>query len=85
MFFTYNGRRLNAAFRGVYVPREAHDVYAAIGVGGPGRNEFVVNFGGEGTDRPLRWTAGREWGWSVDHVSAGPGSGLPAYEDVGNL
>ena len=47
LFYTYDGVRLGAAFCGVYVPLEEHDVYAAIGVSGSGENELSVNFVGE--------------------------------------
>ena len=46
LFYTYDGVRLGAAFRGVYVPREGHDVYAAIRVSGPVANALSVNFCG---------------------------------------
>ncbi|KAH7924536.1 hypothetical protein BV22DRAFT_504225 [Leucogyrophana mollusca] len=80
IFFTYNGTRLPPAFTGVYLPRTAHDVYAAIGV--EGANEFSVNFGGD----VFRWTEGNEWSWKVEgHVgrlsrsSGNEDEGLPAY------
>jgi Ran-binding protein 9/10 len=63
LFYTHNGVRLPNAFSGLYVPRQAHDVYAAIGV--EGRNEFEINFGG---DR-FAWKEGNEWAWRVEgHV-----------------
>ena len=70
IFFTYNGERLPDAFRGVYLPRSIHDVYAAIGVGGPGANVLRVNFGGDvDGENALRWLPGREWSWRVEgHV-----------------
>jgi len=85
LFYTYNGERLDTAFRGIYLPREAHDVYAAVGVGGPGANHFVVNFGGDDTEYLFRWKPAREWAWRVEgHVGrlgGGSGSGeqLPSY------
>ena len=39
-----DGVRLGAAVCGVYVPWEEHDVYAAIGVSGPGANALSVHF-----------------------------------------
>ncbi|OBZ68846.1 hypothetical protein A0H81_11261 [Grifola frondosa] len=44
VFFTHNGVRLPVAFSGVFLPRTAYDVYAAIGV--EGKNQFDVNFWG---------------------------------------
>jgi len=91
LFFTYNGHRLPDAFRGIYLPRSAHDVFAAIGV--DGENEFDVNFG----TATFAWRVGNEWAWRVEgHVGqvvagvavAGPsiannvdylGEDLPAY------
>ena len=84
VFFTHNGVRLEDAFRGVFIPRTAHDVHAAIGVGGPGSNRVRVNFGGQ----PMRWKPGREWAWLVNgHVGSSVGQSsmvldgdeLPAY------
>lgn len=88
LFYTYNGERLDTAFRGIYMPREQYDVYAAIGVGGPGANHLLVNFGGDDGEHLYRWKPGREWAWQVDgHVGrlAGSSSGadeLPAYSTV---
>ncbi|EJC98914.1 uncharacterized protein FOMMEDRAFT_52589, partial [Fomitiporia mediterranea MF3/22] len=85
IFFTYNGERLADAFRGVYLPRTAHDVYAAIGVGGPGPSRLRVNFGGDDEEHLFRWLPGREWSWLVDgHVGRLAGSAadedeLPSY------
>lgn len=80
LFFTYNGLRLPPAFTGVYLPRAAQDVYAAVGVSGA--VEFKVNFGGE----VFRWKEGNEWAWRVEgHVGrlGGAGGGdedeLPTY------
>ena len=44
LFYTYDGIRIGAAVCGVYVPWEQHDVYAAIGVSGPGSNALSVRF-----------------------------------------
>ena len=66
------------------MPRTKHDVHAAIGVGGPGRNRVRVNFGGE----LMRWKPGREWSWlasghvgvTIGESSIGiEGDELPAY------
>lgn len=83
VFFTHNGVRLPDAFTGVYLPRERHDVYAAIGV--EGRCEFEVNFGGD----VFRWKEGNEWAWRVEgHVGtlargrAGADDELPTYEEL---
>ena len=46
LFYTYDSVRLGAAFRGVCVPWEEHNVYAANGVSGPVVNALSVNFGG---------------------------------------
>ena len=75
MFFTHNGVRLPDAFTGVYMPRTAHDVYAAIGV--EGENDFEVNFGGD----VFKWLEANEWAWRVEgHVGTGGLSeGLPPY------
>lgn len=63
LFFTHNGRRLPPAFKGIYVPRQTFDVFAAIGVSGD--CEFEVNFGGE----LFRWKEGNEWAWRIEgHV-----------------
>lgn len=70
LFFTYNGQRLPDAFSGLYVPRTAHDVYAAIGVFGD--TSLAVNFGAA----PFRWKEANEWRWRVEgHVGrlSGPG------------
>ncbi|KAH8109266.1 hypothetical protein DFH11DRAFT_951695 [Phellopilus nigrolimitatus] len=90
LFYTHNGKRLADAFRGLYLPRTRHDVYAAIGVGGPGANRFIVNFGGDNEAHLFRWLPAREWGWQVDgHVGRmagssgeGPGEELPSYSQV---
>jgi hypothetical protein len=83
LFFTYNGMRLPAAFTGIYLPRQNHDVFAAIGV--EGDCDLEVNFGGE----YFRWKEGSEWAWRVEgHVGRlGGGSGayddeLPSYNEV---
>ncbi|KAH9891796.1 endosome protein [Cubamyces lactineus] len=83
VFFTHNGVRLPDAFTGVYLPRERHDVYAAIGV--EGRCEFEVNFGGD----VFRWKEGNEWAWRVEgHVGTlaggrgGADDELPTYEEL---
>lgn len=60
LFFTYNGVRLAEAFGGVYLPRNEHDVFAAIGV--EQECEFEVNFGGD----YFKWAEGNEWQWKVD-------------------
>lgn len=57
IFFTYNGTRFPAAFKGVYFPREKQDIHAAIGVGGA--SHFEVNFGRE----PFAWKAGNTEEW----------------------
>jgi len=82
LFYTYNGMRLPPAFSGLYLPRQSHDVFAAIGV--EGRCEFQVNFGGNLFD----WYDGNEWAWRVDgHVgrmAGGPsdaGDDLPTYQE----
>ena len=89
LFYTYNGERLPSAFRGIYLPRQEHDVFAAIGVGGPGPNRLIVNFGGDDQDHLFRWKPGREWSWLVDgHVgrlfaaSSSAKDELPTYEEV---
>ncbi|KAF5326603.1 hypothetical protein D9611_000882 [Ephemerocybe angulata] len=81
LFYTYNGVRLPNAFSGLYIPRNQHDVFAAIGV--EGECQFQVNFGGE----VFRWKEGNEWAWRVEgHVgrlsgTSGPRDDeLPAYE-----
>ncbi|RDX53458.1 hypothetical protein OH76DRAFT_1399366 [Lentinus brumalis] len=86
LFYTHNGRRLPDAFSGLYLPREMHDVYAAIGVSGPGVCEFEVNFGG-GSD--FEWKEGNNW--KVEgHVGMMPGGAggaddeLPSYSDARN-
>ena len=82
MFFTHNGARLPDAFTGVYLPRAAHDVYAAVGVAGAGACVFEVNFGAA----DFEWKEGN--GWKVQaHVGMMPGmSGeegeLPSYQDA---
>ncbi|KAI0754807.1 hypothetical protein C8Q80DRAFT_1298632 [Daedaleopsis nitida] len=80
LFFTHNGVRLPDAFAGIYLPREAHDVYAAVGVSGPGACEFEVNFGGA----DFEWKEGNNW--KVEgHVGMSPGGAggaddeLPSY------
>jgi hypothetical protein len=81
VFFTCNGLRLRDAFTGVYLPRHAHDVYAALGA--DGENEFCVNFGGE----MFKWKEGNDWAWRVEgHVGRLSGGSrqydeeLPAYK-----
>ncbi|OSC97506.1 hypothetical protein PYCCODRAFT_1454894 [Trametes coccinea BRFM310] len=83
VFFTHNGARLPDAFTGVYLPRAAHDVYAALGV--EGACELEVNFGGD----VFRWKEGNEWAWRVEgHVGAlaggagGADDELPSYEEA---
>ncbi|KAI0035177.1 hypothetical protein K488DRAFT_76756 [Vararia minispora EC-137] len=84
IFFTFNGERLPDAFRGLYLPRSACDVYAAIGV--EGVNDLEVNFG----TATFIWKEGNEWAWRVEgHVGqtiAGTsylGEELPAYSKHG--
>lgn len=81
IFFTYNGTRFSAAFRGVYFPRDKQDVFAAIGVGG--RTHFEVNFGRE----PFTWKSGNteEWRFSK-HIGclstdAVVDEQLPSYQE----
>lgn len=91
VFFTYNGLRLPDAFGGVYVPRSAYDVYAAIGV--DGQSKFDVNFGGA----PFKWKEANEWSWRIEgqlttrRNAGGPSGGaqasviddeLPSYTDA---
>ncbi|KAF5387753.1 hypothetical protein D9615_000683 [Tricholomella constricta] len=77
LFFTYNGMRLPPAFTGVYLPRAAHDVYAAVGVSGA--VEVKVNFGGQ----LFRWKEGNEWAWRVEgHVGKLGGTGLVDGEEL---
>ena len=70
LFYTYDGVRLGAAFRGVYVPGEEHDVYAAIRVSGPGSNALSVNFGGrrfvQEEANEERWRMSRRVGYFED-------------------
>jgi len=79
IFFTYNGQRLADAFTGIYMPRQWHDVFAAIGV--EGESEFEVNFGGA----LFKWPEGNEWQWRVEGLAGtlsntdGPDEELPAY------
>ena len=86
VFWTHNGRNLGPAFTGVFMPCEQHDVYAAIGVTGPGEAEFEVNFGA-GWD--FEWKEGNNWKVQ-GHVGMSPGgmSGvdddLPSYTDSRN-
>ena len=95
VFFTFNGERLQDAFRGVFLPRESYDIYASIGV--VGKNEFTVNFGADPARNPLKWKPGREWAWSLDGClgSSGPSgsrvvgeygadNSLPSYQDIIN-
>lgn len=88
LFYTLNGERLDAAFRGVYLPRAQYDVYAALGVGGPGENHVLVNFGGDDGEYLFKWKPGREWAWQIDgHVgrlagSSTEGDELPSYSQV---
>ncbi|KAF9526037.1 endosome protein [Crepidotus variabilis] len=81
LFYTYNGVRLPDAFQGIYLPRQEHDVFAAIGV--EGECEFEVNFGGD----VFRWKEANEWAWRVEgHVGKTNGSSqggddeLPSYQ-----
>ena len=84
VFFTHNGRRLRQVRTDVYVPRENHDVYAAIGM--LGANDFEVNFGTEA----FKWKDGNCWAWKfeghVGGITGSPGSFKeetpPRYEDV---
>ncbi|KAA1469608.1 hypothetical protein DENSPDRAFT_633041 [Dentipellis sp. KUC8613] len=83
LFFTLNGARLPPAFTGVYMPRHAHDVYAAVGV--DGACEFDVNFG----TGAFVWKGGEEFGWRVDgqvgRVLEDPeagGEALPSYSEA---
>ena len=83
LFFTLNGARLPDAFIGVYLPRDAHDVYAAIGLAGPGACALEVNFGA-GPD--FEWKEGNEWKVQA-HVGMMPGGSgaddeLPSYSDA---
>ena len=83
LFFTHNGARLPDAFTGVYLPREAHDVYAAIGIAGLGACALEVNFGA-GSD--FEWKEGNEWKVQA-HVGmmqgdAGGEDELPSYLDA---
>ncbi|RDB14770.1 Protein ssh4 [Hypsizygus marmoreus] len=84
LFFTYNGIRLPPAFTGIYLPRQSHDVFAAIGV--EGDCDFEVNFGGD----VFKWKEGNEWAWRVEgHAgrlngsSGGVDDELPTYHDAG--
>jgi len=80
IFFTYNGSRFPAAFKGVYFPKEKQDVYAAIGVGG--HVKLDVNFGAE----PFIWKAGNTDEWRMARhigcLSAEPTESeeLPSYQ-----
>jgi hypothetical protein len=71
-----------SAFFGLYVPRTAFDVFAAVGV--CGRNKLQVNFGAV----PFRWKEGNEWAWRVEgHVGrldgpSGSGEALPTYAEA---
>ncbi|KAI0260226.1 hypothetical protein BC834DRAFT_901758 [Gloeopeniophorella convolvens] len=83
LFFTHNGRRLPNAFTGIYMPRVAHDVYAAIGL--DGANVVDVNFGAN----LFEWKEGNDWAWRLDgHVGRMSGSGpgqderLPSYSEA---
>jgi hypothetical protein len=83
IFYTYNGYRLPIAFTGVYLPRQNHDVYAAVGL--EGENAVEVNFGGE----LFKWKEGNEWAWRVEgHVGRLMGSSgeydleLPLYAET---
>ena len=88
LFYTLNGTRLETAFRGLYLPRDKQDVYAALGVGGPGANHVLVNFGGDVDEHLFKWKPGREWAWQIDgHVgrlvgSTSEGDELPSYSMV---
>ncbi|KAH9912852.1 uncharacterized protein BXZ73DRAFT_55804 [Epithele typhae] len=79
LFFTHNGARLPDAYLGAYAPRAAHDVYAAVGVAGPGVCALEVNFGA----REFEWKEGNDWKVQA-HVGMMPGGGgvedeLPSY------
>ncbi|PPQ90262.1 hypothetical protein CVT25_013087 [Psilocybe cyanescens] len=83
LFFTYNGVQLPPAFTGIYLPRHAQDVFAAIGV--EGHCNFQVNFGAE----LFRWKEGNEWAWRVEgHVGRLTGDPsnfddeLPSYQQA---
>ena len=83
LFYTYNGTRLPPAFSGIYLPRQSHDVFAAIGV--EGRCDLQVNFGAN----LFSWQEGNEWAWRVDghvgKISGGPSDAddeLPTYQEV---
>jgi hypothetical protein len=81
IFFTINGTRFPAAFKGVYFPRERQDIHAAIGVGG--HVKFEVNFGTE----PFAWKAGNTDEWRVArHIGCLSGGAveseqLPSYQN----
>ena len=82
LFFTHNGARLPDAFTGVYMPREAHDVYAALGLAGPGACTMEVNFGAA----DFEWKEGNEWKVQA-HVGMMPGGNneddeLPSYSNA---
>ena len=63
-------------------------MYAALGVGGPGANHVLVNFGGDVDEHLFKWKPGREWAWQIDgHVgrlvgSTSEGDELPSYSMV---
>ena len=83
LFYTHNGIRLPPAFSGIYLPRQKHDVFAAIGV--EGRSDFLVNFGAD----IFTWKEGNEWAWRVDghvgRIAGGPSGAddeLPAYQET---
>ncbi|TBU29989.1 hypothetical protein BD311DRAFT_248753 [Dichomitus squalens] len=81
IFWTHNGRSLGTAFTGVFMPREQYDVYAAIGITGPGEAELEVNFGA-GWD--FEWKEGNNWKVQghVGMLSGGLGGAdddLPSY------
>jgi len=81
IFFTYNGTRFPAAFKGVYFPRDKQDVYAAIGVGG--WNKLEVNFGRE----PFVWKSANSEEWRfARHIGCLSSDGniddqLPSYQE----
>ncbi|THH13509.1 hypothetical protein EW146_g6716 [Bondarzewia mesenterica] len=78
LFFTHNGVRLPDAFRGIYMPRHEHDVYAAIGV--EGCNELEVDFGSS----RFAWEEGDNSAWRIED-QVGPdsaGEDLPSYNEA---
>jgi Ran-binding protein 9/10 len=72
LFFTFNGERLPDAFRGIFMPQFAYDVYAAIGV--DGSNDLEVNFG----TKEFAWKDGNDWTWRVEgHVGQTISDSIP--------